>query len=129
MITTRDIRIVNKLALLCLENKINLRCRHVAAVADKNRIISIAFNQEKTDPWFYKVSKSQTKQFGHSEQQCLKNLKMDLRRCTLYSVRVDRSNELAQAKPCHICEQIIKKSGIKRVVHTIYMGLQEDRYA
>lgn len=44
-------------------------------------------------------------------------------------MRVDRLGEWNQARPCEICEKIIKMSGIKRVVYTVAEGLKEEMYA
>lgn len=125
MLTTRDLRIVTKLTSLARENTVNLRCSHAAALYHKNRIISVGFNQTKTDPWFYKFSKSQNKRYQHAEHNCLKNLHGDFRRSTLYVLRIDRNNEYNQSKPCEICCKIIKSKNIHRVVHSIENGIVE----
>ena len=128
MITSRDLRIVKKLSALCRENTVALRCAHCAAVVDKNYIISVGFNQCKTDPWFFKESKLHTKQYVHAEHAALKNLKKDLRGNTLYSVRVNQKGDWKNAKPCSICEKIIRRNGINRVIHTVGHGIRELKY-
>jgi len=125
MLNARDFRIISKLTALCAENTVDLRCRHVSALADKNRIISIGMNSTRTCPWFYKYSRRQAKQYQHSEWNCLKNLKGDFRRTTLYVVRLDRQGQWNNSKPCEICSKIIKDKNISRVVHSIENGVVE----
>lgn len=125
MIIPRDIRIVDKLAKLCLSNPVQLRCRHVAALADKNKIVSLGMNKALSDPGFYKLSRSQKKQYVHAEYDCLNNMGTGLGRLTMYVVRVDLNGELAQSKPCPICQRAIEAAGVGRVIHTAERGIVE----
>jgi len=46
--------------------------------------------------------------------------KEDAKKCDLYVVRVRRKDhKLAMAKPCKMCQKIINKMGIKRVIYSI----------
>ncbi len=126
MLLPRDTKIVTKLAKLCLSNTIELRCRHVAALVDKNRIVSIGMNKAKTDAAFFAYSQNQRKMYCHAEADCLKGMPEDCSRLTLYVVRVDRNGAWAQSKPCPICADIIKTHSIGRVIHTVSKGLAEQ---
>lgn len=122
MILPRDVRIVRKLALLCKSNPVPLRCRHVAALVDKNKIISLGMNKAQSSPGFYKLSNNQKKQYIHAEYDCLNNV-LDCSRLTMYVVRVDNNGRLAQSKPCPICQRAINTAGIKRVVYSVNNGM------
>lgn len=123
MLLPRDIKVVTKLAKLCVSNPVPLRCKHVAALVDKNKIISLGLNKAQSDPGFYKLSQNQKKQFIHAEWDCLNNVGTDCSRLSLYVVRVNKNGELAQSKPCLICQKLITKTGIKRVVYTVNNGI------
>ncbi len=124
-LTTRDIRIINKLIPLARDS--GLRCNHVACIASKNRIHSIGFNQTKSSPIIKLYSGTENKQYIHAESDALKafrfnTLTKQLKGCTMYSIRVDRTGTWNVAKPCSICSEMIRDSGITRVVYTVLRG-------
>lgn len=126
MLLSRDLKIVRKLAKLCTSNPVELRCRHVAALVDKNKIISLGMNQAKSSPGFHKLSSSQKKQYIHAEYSCLKGAGEDCSRNTLYVVRVNRKGDYADSKPCEYCQKEIDKANVGRVVYTVDGGLVES---
>ena len=125
MILSRDIRILTKLHDVCVGNAVQLRCRHVAALACRNTIVSIGMNKAHSDPGFYRLSRSQDKQYIHAEYDCLNNMPEDCSKYALYVMRVDRRGKWAMSKPCPICERAIRERRIARVVHTINNGVRE----
>lgn len=128
MILPRDMKIVAKLAKLCTTNPVPLRCKHVAALADKSTIVSLGMNKARSDPGFFRLSNNPKKCYVHAEFDCLNNMCSDLSRLTMYVVRIDLNGDLAQSKPCPICEKALRQHNVKRVVHTITNGIKELRY-
>lgn len=57
----------------------------------------------------------------HAEVDTLINVSKEIaRKSDLYVVRVRRKDhKFAMAKPCKMCEKIIKKMGVKRIIYTI----------
>ena len=126
MLKEHDMKVVNKLKLLSMDNPVNLRCSHVAALYHKKRLISVGVNKTKTHPLSFKLSGLQHKKYLHAEVDCLIGVDGNLSKHTLYVVRADRNGELAQSKPCEHCQTYIKELGVGRVVHTIPRGIVED---
>jgi len=126
MLKPFDIKIVAKLAKLSEDNDVDLRCSHVSALYYKKRLLSLGVNQTKTHPLSFRLSGLEHKKYLHAEINCLKNTGGDLRKSTLYVVRVDRNGRLAQSKPCKFCEGYIKERGVGRVVYSIDGGICEN---
>ena len=122
MLIPRDLKIVDKLAKLCEKNPVQLRCKHVAALVSRNTIVSLGMNKAKSDPGFFELSKDRRKQYVHAEWDCLNGIE-NAHKYTMYVVRVDKNGQLANSKPCKICQQAIDGAGIKRVVHSTNRGI------
>lgn len=126
MLKAFDVRVVAKLHQLSMDNDVDLRCSHVAALYYKKRLLSLGTNQTKTHPLAFRLSGLQHKKYLHAEVACLKGIEGDLRRCTLYVVRADREGRLAQSKPCKHCSSYIRELGVGRVVHSVDKGIVEQ---
>lgn len=89
-----------------------------AVVARGKRIEGIGFNRRRSHP------KSNTRYCNtHAELSAILNChKDDLSGCEIYVYRETKSKELAIAKPCQFCHELIKKVGIKRVHYTVDGG-------
>jgi tRNA(Arg) A34 adenosine deaminase TadA len=55
----------------------------------------------------------------HAEQQCIKRCKNKqiLKDCIMVLVRLDRHNNCIDGIPCSMCENIIKKYKIRKVIN------------
>lgn len=113
-------------AHLILSN-LNQRWRLLAVLeSSSGRTISIATNNlSKTHPL---VSKYNTNRRLHAEISCiLKAKKRGLRKSTLKVWRL-KKNGFGLARPCKMCEEVIKKSGVKKVFYSTNTGtLREMR--
>jgi len=107
------------------------RTRLTALVVIKNQIISVGYNQEKTDPFVLDYQKHEQMEFLHAETHAIKKAlrvlkdEKDLRKSTLYVCRIkcnhDNHDQLVRglAKPCTGCQMAIDNYGIRRVVYTM----------
>lgn len=102
------------------------RARIGAVVSKGGRVLSVGCNEIRgyktrtKKKWFDSV---------HAEQKAILELLMkgrqhDLVRATIFVSRITRDGELALAKPCPICQELIKAVGIKRVYYTTTSGTE-----
>jgi deoxycytidylate deaminase len=103
----------------------NGRTYHVAAILRRNgRVVKIGENTDKTHPRFKRQYEDGSwASHMHAEMNVLRFAKpgdelevLRFRKC---------NHERTMAKPCHLCEKEIKKSGIKRVKYTNWNGQWE----
>lgn len=99
------------------------RFRHTALIVLRNTIIGVGFNQLKTHPLQKQFAKNSESIYLHAEIDALINsLKRcsvdDLRRATLYVIRVDKRGYLGNSTPCEGCARAIVKFQIRNVVHS-----------
>ena len=94
---------------------------HVAAIFQRNKILSIGQNSFKTHPI--------AKEYGH-KGNCLHAesssiIRHGLEDCSGLSIavlRIGRKNNLTTSKPCVACETLIKSVGIRKVYYTNKIG-------
>lgn len=108
------------------------------AVYNKQHIISIGYNSNKTHPIQQEYNKYRN--FNnlhnycpdkiHAEIHCLSSLKsfidLDYSKVSLYIVRIKRDEEVAMARPCKACMTYIKELGIKKIYYTTDYGYAEE---
>ncbi len=89
-------------------------------IARGNRVAGIGFNKLKTTPKSNHPYKS-----IHAELDAIMNTNpTHLVGADLYIYRETKSGELATAKPCQYCQQLIKMIGIRRVFYTSKNGYE-----
>ena len=97
--------------------------RHAAAVVYKNKIIAVGCNSTKTHPIQAKYGRNSKSIHLHAEVHAMikataligeKKLKV----CELYVIRLGRTGELMNSKPCHGCQRMIDDLGFTRVYHS-----------
>lgn len=94
---------------------------HVAAIFQRNKILSIGQNSFKTHPlaqkWGHKGN------FTHAELKAAINYATnDFNNVSMAVLRIDRRNLLAMSRPCSCCESFLLDSGIRRVFYTNEKG-------
>ncbi len=90
------------------------RFRVGAAIFLGNRLVSIGWNKDKTNPNAHSVFR-----WEHAELSALIGTsKHDLSRATIYVVRVTRRGVIRMAKPCGDCQKKLKAAGLRKVVYT-----------
>jgi tRNA(Arg) A34 adenosine deaminase TadA len=96
--------------------KSEMNFNHGAVLIYRGRIVGKGYNT-------YINSSYNEKNSIHAEISAIKNgLKKisteELKKCELVIIRVNRLGECLNSKPCHNCENFIKKFNIKKVFHS-----------
>ncbi len=99
------------------------RCFHSSFLVRKNNIISVGFNNARK-------SHPLAQHFGfvylstHAEFDAIRRCPYgtEYSKCTLVNIRVGQDGLLRYAKPCMICESMVRSFGIENVLYTIDGG-------
>lgn len=118
-----SIKIVNRLCEIAKTSEKVARCRVVAALVRRNKILAIGVNSYASVRLARRYSKHEMAQSTHAEVAAIHDFLRrhdadDLRSCTLYVCRILDDGTTAIAKPCRGCEAAIRKFGIKDVRYT-----------
>jgi deoxycytidylate deaminase len=102
-----------------------------------NKLISHGFNSLKTDPMpiaiarkrnvpsMYEHSKDHyISPHLHAEVAALKKAGITSGIDTIIVLRVSRSGSFAIAKPCQICQAVLREHGVKKVIYSVEDGLE-----
>lgn len=115
------------------------RCYHFSFILYKKKIVSIGMNASKTHPTNLKnrkVSKRTGEDISEQKHTCsefnailklkkLTNIQTD--KCTLVNLRYDRNWNIAVAKPCMSCENLLKFFSFKKVIWSTNENTYEYR--
>jgi deoxycytidylate deaminase len=124
MLSDNDYYYMQKLEKVVVEIKHNLRCRHAAFLVEKNKIISIGMNKEKSHPLQKEFSRFANMTYLHAEIDCLKSVgKFDLNKTTLYILRIDKNGQYANSAPCKGCQEFLNQTKIRRIVYSVNNGI------
>lgn len=95
-----------------------------AVLVRKNRAINTGFNKIKT----HTHSNSKYKSI-HAEFDCIFGLTpKELKSTILYLYRETKNGDMALAKPCEFCDQLLRNFGVGKVIYTTPDGPKELRY-
>lgn len=96
-----------------------------AVLMYKGRPLSFGFNSLKTDPKIQKYSKVKAMHAEMSAVFRVKNKEM-LKDCTIVVYREDRHGNPVLARPCSVCETMLKDYGIKHIMYSSKEGWIEE---
>jgi len=118
-----SIKIVRRLCKIAQTSAKVARCRVVAALVRRNKILAVGVNSYASVRLARRYSKHELAQSTHAEvaaiHEFLRRYDADgLRSCTLYVCRILNDGTTALAKPCRGCEAAIKAFGIKEVCYS-----------
>ena len=86
-----------------------------ALVVDKNRVISVGYNSPKTHP----ISSETVQQQLHAEMDAvLRAGEEALIGAEVIIARCKPSGKPGLAKPCSVCEGVLRRAGVRRVFYT-----------
>lgn len=99
------------------------RARHVAILANGNKIISIGYNQYKSHPLQKKFGRNSDSVYLHAEISAVANAlrrydEDELSKFSLYILKLDNQDEIGNSAPCVGCQRAIAHYGIQEVVHS-----------
>lgn len=118
-----SIKIVRQLCKIAKGIQPVARCRVVAAIVRRHKILAIGTNSYDSVRLARRFAKHKLALSTHAEiaaiHEFLRSYEADrLRGCTLYVCRVLADGTIANAKPCKGCTAAIEQFGIKKVYHS-----------
>lgn len=101
------------------------RCWHISVLYDKNRILAIAENKQKTSP----RNRFNLKTFDVSLKSICSELslflvakskfeKLDWKRLSMVNCRIDKNGNIRNSRPCGSCANLIKYLGLINIYYT-----------
>jgi deoxycytidylate deaminase len=103
------------------------RCKHFSFIFNKNRLLSIGFNNPtKTHPknlkirFFNRQGIDISTAVGiHSELSAVIKLgEEDCTRYTIVNTRINRNNKIDFSKPCEGCSSLLKQLNFKKIFYS-----------
>lgn len=104
------------------------RCFHVTCIFDKNRLVSVGWNNHKTHPFAaqfnYKNNTGESYVSSlHSEVSAFLKLgEENCRKLTFINVRVNNLGKLDNSYPCFGCRNLLKQIGFRRFYYSCRGG-------
>lgn len=116
MVTAKRYQRFAKIALeLAGETKHSMTHSLVALVVSKNKVLSIGYNQPKTHP----ISIETPMQMLHAELDALvRCADDDAEGAEVVVVRLKSSGRPGLSKPCGVCQKVLRRFGVRRVLYT-----------
>lgn len=94
-----------------------------AVLVKSGKIMSVGANNSKTHPLMQGVKTL------HAEIQCLLGVRWsDLVGSVIFVARVNAHSVVGMAKPCKICQEVLRKYGITRAYYTTSNSIEELRF-
>lgn len=132
MIKPYEKTFLRTLVNICKNLDNGLRCKHAAMLIDGNKIISIGVNKAKSSPIQKEFSRSKSPNpfeeysWIHAEVDCVKNVKINFKKTSLFVIRTDSKGQLRESCPCEGCKKLINKLEIPRIIYSTAAGKIEE---
>jgi len=115
-----------KLAATVSTHSTHHRAKIGAVIVKNGNVVSMGFNKDsKTHPIIYSVRSKKTHHIRsiHAEMSALIAARTDLTGATIYLYREkidDVTHEVVKgmSKPCEVCQELLRKAGVKKAVYT-----------
>jgi hypothetical protein len=110
------------------------RSNHFCFLCYKNKFISVGQNKKKTHPTNLKNPKTSRKtgeNFASEKHICaefdaikktINTTNISLKKCELFSIRIDRNKQINYSKPCESCLKLLDFFDIRDVYYTNEIG-------
>jgi tRNA(Arg) A34 adenosine deaminase TadA len=114
-------------AVQLASNNQGMKYNHGAVALKSNRIVGEGINSTRTS-WLQRIYANKVGMFEktceHAEVAAIRHAKeLD----TLVVVRVSAKGNLVSSKPCSICGELIKDSGVKHLYYSYDNGIKYER--
>jgi len=125
---------LEEIAQSLVDYNVDRRCRHFSFILYKNKLIATGINNTKTHPFNLinrKISKVTGEDYSDQKHTCselnailkLKRLtNIDTKKCTLINIRYDRNDNIALAKPCQSCQNLLRYHEFKQIIWSTNNG-------
>lgn len=91
--------------------------KHGAVVVKGGSVISVGINKNRNHPTVVSSEHIKTHCSVHAEVDALRKVK-NPKGSTIYVARVNKRGQDRLSRPCDRCNDLIKKSGVRKVVYT-----------
>jgi deoxycytidylate deaminase len=108
--------------------KSSARKMHGAIVVKSGRVLGTGFNKNRNNPNIVSPEHIKTDCSYHAEELAIRDAGTDVRGAIIYVARVNKHGQDRDSMPCPKCFNLIKNSGIKRVIHTTSSGRVDVHY-
>lgn len=102
--------------------KSSARNTHGAVLVKGGRVIGTGYNRNRNHPRIVSPEHIKSDCSVHAEESAIRDAGYDVKNAILYVARVNRHGQDRDSKPCPRCLDLIKESGIKRVIYTTQSG-------
>ena len=92
--------------------------KHGAVVVKSGRVVGTGYNKDRNHPLFVSPEHIKPHCSRHAEVEALREAKNNADGAVLYVARVNRQGQDRNSKPCKLCQAVIQKSKIKKVIYT-----------
>jgi tRNA(Arg) A34 adenosine deaminase TadA len=101
-----------------LATKSSARNTHGAVVVKGGSVLGMGFNRNRNHPQKVSPEHIKTECSWHAEELAIKDAGERIKGSIIYVARVNRHGQDRDSRPCDKCYELIKKSGIKRIIYT-----------
>jgi deoxycytidylate deaminase len=102
--------------------KSSARNTHGAVIVKGGRVVGTGYNRNRNHPAIVSPEHIKTDCSTHAEESAIRDAGYDVRNAIIYIARVNKHGEDRDSGPCPRCLELIKDSGIKRIIHTTQSG-------
>ncbi len=94
------------------------RKKHGAVLVKSGRVVGTGYNKDRNHPLFISPEHIKLHCSRHAEVEAIKEAGSNSNGAILYVARVNNQGKDRMSKPCKLCEAVIKKNKIKKVIYT-----------
>jgi deoxycytidylate deaminase len=120
MLSKKDVSFLNMARYFA--DKSEEKKKHGAIVVKSGRVVGVGFNKFKNHPNIIPEKLIKFHCSRHAEQVAIKEAGENSRGAILYVARVNNQGVDRNSKPCNVCSELIKESGIKKVIYTMELS-------
>ena len=117
MLSKKDVSFLNVARYFAEKSEENKK--HGAIIVKSGRVVGTGFNRFKNHPHNIPEELIKVHCSRHAEEVAIREAGSNAKGAILYVARVNRQGADRNSKPCHICSDIIKSSGVKKVIYTV----------
>ena len=117
MLSKKNVSFLNMARYLAEKSEENKK--HGAIIVKSGRVVGTGFNRFKNHPHNIPEELIKVHCSRHAEEVAIREAGSNAKGAILYVARVNRQGVDRNSKPCHICSEIIKSSGVKKVIYTV----------
>lgn len=92
--------------------------KHGAVMVKSGRVVGTGYNKDRNSPFVVSPEHIKPHCSRHAEFEAIKEAGDNAMGAVLYVARVNKQGQDRNSKPCYLCEEVIIKNKIKKVIYT-----------